>query len=232
MWYILTLIDFMIVALGMYLSTISGWMLPVALLLVGVGQHRLTLMAHDGAHGNADGISTRLILALFTVGSNGYKGHHFLHHREVGTVRDPEKDVKKNMWLVWSNRRLWRMWQMPFDMLGFGALNIYSLLVEFWKRSKYPDALGVGILWTGILMTLYVTHSFWILGVWTAALFSTFWAVFRQRMLIEHCNTGIKHPTRQYNALWWEKLLYLPHNTDLHFEHHRNPWIPCWRLKR
>lgn len=233
MWFLLTLSDLALIALGFIIAAQSNWLWPVSILIIGIGQHRLALMAHDASHGHAPRIVSRGTFALLMVGLDGYQRHHSVHHHFVGMPGDSERRVTEPLHHEWYRSRWVRLKRYFFtDSLGFGAINIWRLLKEFWRRASVFDALVVALVWSSIIAATIVLHSLWGLWLWVSAITSVFWAVFRQRMLTEHVGCVVSHPTRTYHASWWEKILYLPHNTDLHKEHHNNPGIPCWKLAR
>jgi fatty acid desaturase len=76
---------------------------------------------------------------------------------------------------------------------------------------------------------MLVDRTLWILLIWYAASLTAFWAVFRLRMWTEHVGT---RETYRVSVSWWQRALYLPHNTWYHYEHHRWPSIPYWNLPR
>ena len=67
----------------------------------------------------------------------------------------------------------------------------------------------------------------WVSYLWWWAYFTSYWATFRLRALSEHHGTaGTHHLDAGRLARAW----FLPHNTWLHWEHHRHPRVPCWNL--
>jgi fatty acid desaturase len=232
MWYLLAAADILIIAAGMAVASLSGWWIVLGVLIVGIGQHRLALMAHDAAHGHSGSdIVARLVFAPFGIGLDSYRGHHFLHHRAVGTPQDPELTVKNHHRKQWKFQPTYPVKYFLTDCLGLGADNILWVTIEFWSRASKKDAAVVMSFWVFILTACLLTGGWWVLLLWELSLVTTFWAVFRQRMFTEHVEVWVGHTTK-YSASWWEKITYLPHNTDLHLEHHDRPAVPCWKLKR
>jgi hypothetical protein len=56
---------------------------------------------------------------------------------------------------------------------------------------------------------------------------TTFWAVFRLRIYIEH--VGIPETHRVHLSLW-QRVLFAPHNIWIHWEHHKHPFVPYYQL--
>jgi fatty acid desaturase len=61
------------------------------------------------------------------------------------------------------------------------------------------------------------------------ALGTSFGAVFRLRVWTEHVGTADVH---RISARLFYQLIFLPHNTWCHFEHHRFPSVPFWNLPK
>jgi hypothetical protein len=75
-----------------------------------------------------------------------------------------------------------------------------------------------------------VALGYWpVIALWFGALATSYWAFFHLRMWIEHVGTDGTH--RVYLS-WWQRLLFAPHNTWYHYEHHRWPSVPCHLLPR
>jgi fatty acid desaturase len=60
------------------------------------------------------------------------------------------------------------------------------------------------------------------------AFVTSFWCVFRLRMLTEHLGTPTTHCV---SPAWWQRAIFLPHGTWLHDVHHVNQNVPCHRLE-
>ena len=56
---------------------------------------------------------------------------------------------------------------------------------------------------------------------------TTFWAVFRLRVYMEHVGTDETH--RVHLSLF-QRALFAPHNIWIHWEHHTHPSVPYWAL--
>ncbi|HEV3002836.1 MAG TPA: fatty acid desaturase family protein [Pirellulales bacterium] len=217
-------------------GTIDYWAVYVlAIFVIGTRQHALAIMGHDGAHRLAcrprwlnDLVTVLFCFWPLGLGISAYRKHHFTHHRHPGTYIDPELAYKRSrapQWDLPSPRRRPFLYFMK-DIVGLGLADlVYVMLVV--PPVRVMDLLGPLLWWTVALAVIISTGGVWILAVWFLALVTSFWAMFRLRIWTEHLGTGDVH---RISAHWWQRLLFLPHNTWCHFEHHRWPTVPCWNL--
>lgn len=206
-----------------------------AAFVIGNRQHALAILAHDGAH--------RLICynrklndfltGVFTfwplwVPLQGYRDFHFAHHKHVGTEKDPELKIKrkeKPQWdLPFSRKKL--IWNCVLDLMGRGAFNVFNLALAIRPRN-FQDFLPV-LLWHGTAIGLLGLNGLlWVYALWQISIFTTFWMFFRLRGWLEHQGTGDTH---RVNVRWWQKILFAPHNSWTHWEHHEYASIPYHNL--
>jgi fatty acid desaturase len=236
-WLVRAAIDWAVIALDLW--GVRRWNHPVGyflgLIVLASRQHALSILGHDGAH---FGISKRRkvndslasLLAMWPLGSglDGYRKFHFLHHAATGTDKDPELTHKRWAAPQWSlpmtRGRMGRY--LIRDLMGFAVIDIIRI-IRIVKPASRRDQLGPMLWWTVALAVLFLTGQLWIAAMWFGATISAFWAIFRLRMWTEHTGTSATHRT---SAQWWERALFVPHNTWCHYEHHRWPSIPCWNL--
>jgi fatty acid desaturase len=220
-------------ALTMYLD--SPWAWPAALLVIGNRQHALSILGHDGGHRLVsrrkwlnDALTNLLCFWPLGVGIHGYRKFHFSHHRLTGTVADPELELKRLATPLYdlpaTRGRMVR--QFCKDLLGGGLREIIDL-VQHVRPLTAGDRLGP-LLWWMMVGGLCVALGWWLaVLLWFGAMLSAYWATFRLRIWIEHIGTSDTH---RVHAAWWQRLLFAPHNTWYHYEHHRWPAVPCSRL--
>jgi fatty acid desaturase len=207
----------------------------LAVYVVGNRQHALAIMGHDGAHGAAcrprwlnDWLTCLLCFWPLGLGLDGYRKHHFTHHRHTGTDVDPELEYKG-----WGAPR----WDLPtrrerfarclvLDLLGLCPREL-ALLRRTIPAHSPRDVLGPLLLWSAGLAVLLWAHALWIGLIWVAGLATAFWAMFRLRVWTEHMGTPGTHRIR---VSWWQRMLFAPHNTWYHWEHHRWPSLPSGNL--
>jgi len=206
----------------------------IAVLVVGTRQHALAVLAHDGAHHHVtrvrwlnDAVTSFFCFWPLGVGLHGWRKFHFKHHRTVGTANDPELQIKRKYSRRWSpNTKQWR--QFILDLMGFSALEA-TMLIRLAPPERKIDFIGPVL----VLLTAWTIVLYWAdwraLAIWHIAAATSFWAMFRLRAFTEHVGTTSTHRLRE--PPWWKKLLYLPENTWLHWEHHKYPAIPTRLLK-
>ena len=101
------------------------------------------------------------------------------------------------------------------------------MLMRLSKPPRVGDAIAP-LLWHAMVGALFVQLGLWWAPVlWYASLSTAFWAFFRLRVWTEHVGTLQTH---RLSATWWQRALFLPHNTWCHAEHHENAAVPCWAL--
>ena len=205
----------------------------LAVFVIGTRQHAIAILAHDGAHRHAspirwlnDGATCVLGFWPLGIGLDGYRKFHFAHHQHLGQEGDPELVHKRRF------ADKWRLETSPLqlfltDLLGFAWREVVFAIV-LMRPARAMDVIGP-LSMIGAAVFLAVSNGLAdLIIVWYLALYTSFWAVFRMRAYTEHVGTtGTYHLTE---PAWWKKLLYLPANTWLHWEHHKWPGIPSWRL--
>jgi fatty acid desaturase len=97
------------------------------------------------------------------------------------------------------------------------------------SQASFSDLLPIVLWWSAAVAALAVFGGLWILPLWFIASATSFWASFRMRMWAEHQGTSGTH---RYRTKLWQKLLFLPHNIDYHYEHHLHAGIPLWILPK
>ncbi len=203
--------------------------------LLGPRQHALSLLAHDAVHGT---ISRRRwlndllgqVLAFWPLFGplDSYRDFHLLHHRTLGTDRDPELAFKQ--WNPDDFRTPLSRWRLLGwflrDVLGFSWRKVFQLGKLSPPRTR-RDFWGPIAWWLTAELVLWRCGWLWAGRLWWFAYFSSYWAFFRLRAWTEHMGTLGTH---RIHAGWLARWLYLPHNTWYHWEHHLHPSVPCWNL--
>ena len=220
------------ISLAYHFDHIAGYALAV--LTVGTRQHALAVLAHDGAHlhvtGNRwvnDAVTSFFCFWPLGVGLHGWRKFHFDHHRFVGTAADPELGIKNKYPARWSPATNQRR-QFFADLLGFSVLES-TMLIMLAKPIRIVDVLGPVVTIVASWAAVLYWADWRALAIWHVASGTSFWAVFRLRAFTEHVGTTSTH--RLSEPSLWKKLLYLPENTWLHWEHHKWPAVPARQLK-
>jgi fatty acid desaturase len=233
-WLWRVMLDWSIV-LGCFILCGAFWFAwPICIPLLATRQHALGILGHDGAHRLAcsnkfwnDVLTSLLCLGPLGIPLGGYRHFHFGHHRHVGTDKDPER-IHKRLFPQWEPplhyRTLTR--QILVDLLGGGIPHI-AMAIWLTRPRSLRDAWLCPLISLTFLAICWYSNTLWIPILWFGTQITAFWAVFRLRLWSEHAGTN---STYRIKADWWQRLLFLPHSTWYHWEHHYNPNIPCWSL--
>lgn len=214
---------------------------PVCNLLIGCRQHALAILGHDATHqlvscnrvvNDLIGNWSTLYLLLFSI--NSYRKFHFDHHDNLGTDLDPELDARKaqsllgSLWkLPQTKKRFWL--EAALSLVGIRFYCYLFLVIGLFPRT-ITGLVYIVLLWTVVLGILWATGQWWILGVWFVSLATSFWMAFWLRTWTEHIGTAGTAGTHRIVGTWWQRFLFMPHNTYYHYEHHQHPGTPFYQL--
>jgi fatty acid desaturase len=221
------LFDWAIVIGAMASTSLSFWLIPLALFVVGNRQHAIAFLGHDGAHRlitRNDKVNDVLCTAMcfwpLGISLNGYRAFHFKHHAFLGTENDPEPKF-----ILPSSLRLAYV-RFGSDLFGNGWKNVVMAL-RLMIPSKIVTLIGpVTFVISTALLLIYFGYGLVVI-LWFAALYSSFWAAFRMRIWIEYASIKGTHRV-ELNC--WERLLFAPHNSEYHWEHHLYSDVPYSQL--
>ena len=231
-WLIALAIDYAMIALAFLLAYEWNWQAyPLSILLLGIAQHRIAILGHDGAHGlisNNKKLNYWLaqILCFWPLLTDikSYREFHMEHHRHTGNESlDPELHLKQDRYQIPKARK---------QLYGRFLLDCCGVsIAEFIEVGVYIGRKG-NPLWAASFPLLSCLLSFWAGHPEFFVLFmlskpTTFWAVFRLRVYTEH--VGVPGTHRIHLSLW-QRLLFAPHNTWMHWEHHNYPQVAFWQL--
>jgi fatty acid desaturase len=213
----------------------AGYLLAV--MALGPLQHAIGVMAHDGAHKRIsknpalnDFLTIFFGLAPLIMPFKLYRDFHFGHHLHTGTEKDGELEFKRTLAPAWDLplRKGQLLKTAIKDCLGLNlkeALKMGGAL----SQATVKDLLPIVLWWSAAVGALAYFGALWILPLWFIASSTSFWASFRMRMWAEHQGTAGTH---RYSTKLWQKLLFLPHNIDYHYEHHLYAGVPLWNLPK
>ena len=210
----------------------------LAVIAIGSRQHAILILAHDGSHGHVsanrrlnDLLTNLLSLWPFGMGLSGYRKFHFAHHRYMGTEADSEYIHKKKSAPAYdlpaSPQRIVRF--AVTALFGEGSDDQMYFVGYIIARNSLRDKVAAVAIWVAIALVLWHFDAWWIALLWFVALGTSFGAVFRLRVWTEHVGTAGVH---RISARLFYRLVFLPHNTWYHFEHHHFPSVPFWNLPK
>ena len=216
----------------------------VAVVWIGSRQHALAVMAHDGVHGlivrnrRTNDLLAELLLAWpVLVPFRSYRHVHRLHHRHLGTARDP--DFARNrperlgrrggamefarimLGLNAEQRGL-----LAFFAWGDGAIETETLKPRAWLRGGYY-ALVLGAAWAFGGLSLLAQY-------WLVPLFTWFLFCMRLKGTAEHFaveGSDALSLSRSIRPGPLARLLIAPKQVYCHIEHHLYPSVPHYRLR-
>lgn len=244
-WFRAWLLDWALIILtfgSFYQLNFAWWAWFPFLLIMGGLQHRVGILAHEGAHGLIarssfwnDFWATWGCFVPLGMSFQGYKRFHSKHHAFVGTDTDPERihtqDLKLGQWEIpIAPLTLGRY--ILTDFLGGGIPHL-AKAAQLTQPSSWQEAIKVPIFHTLLFFLFYIHGLWWITPLWFLSLVTGFWVWFRLRMFTEHVLAQGQTTTNKLKLKGWENALaffLLPHNTWEHDKHHHNSQIPYYNL--
>lgn len=233
-WLLALTTDYAIIAGAFYIAYIWGWIAyPFTLLFLGIAQHRLSVLGHEGVHGIISRnkhvnywLAQLLCFWPLMTDIKSYRKFHSEHHRHAGIeYSDPEFELKHDRYHFPITRK--KLFSRFFlDLFGGSFAEFLEATVYFAKRDNPFWAPSFVIISAALT---YFTGHFEFFVLFMLAKPTTFWAVFRLRIYTEHVDI---EGTHRVHLSLWQKLLFSPHNIGIHWEHHNYPQIPFWQLPK
>lgn len=238
-WIQAAIFDWIIILIAFSLSYISLWFIPLSMLIIGNRQHALGILGHDGAHQlvyKKSKLLNDLLTNIFTFYPLGiclkeYREFHWDHHRNTNNDKDPEillKATKPNS--MTGPVMLDKVIKHGImDLLGVGIPHIIAFM-WYIRPKTLKNSVPSIILFIFVCILLYY-KIYLVPFLWFGALLTTFWFFFRLRVWTEHVGLN-EGETLRFTPTLLEKILFLPHNTWLHYEHHEKPSVPFSELPK
>lgn len=241
-WLLAALFDWGLIIGAMACAIISGniWVYIIAVFVIGNRIQGLALLGHEGAHYlvSRNKVLNDFLSNIFTFYAYGfniypYRKMHINHHLYLGSQLDPELDEKRKTPTAWdlpmSKREMFKQF---FHDLFFGAIKEEMSFITWLGKPKNSMDFFIHTLWYIVVLgSIYYFAGpivlVKVIFLWEISVTSTFWAMFRLRMYTEHMGTENAY---RIAPSWWQKILFLPHGTWHHWEHHANFHVPFFRL--
>jgi fatty acid desaturase len=210
-----------------------GYMLAVFIL--GNRQHALALLGHEGTHyaihkDRRINDATSDVLGMWMVGltTSGYRNVHFQHHRHLNTERDPElmhRSSKAPQWdLPITVQRIAAYAAM--DMIGYSASD-YMMIVRSAKPDSKTVYIPMALMHFVFIGGFVAAGQAWVPVLWYFSLLTSFMAFFRIRTWLEHQGSDDTH---RLTLTKLQSVIFAPHDSWYHYEHHTYPSVPHRRL--
>lgn len=205
----------------------------LAIFPLGSRQQGLGALFHDAAHGLV-ARSRRLNdllgapLAAWPLGLTlaGYRRYHLVHHRALGTDRDPEVGHRLLLphWRLPVRRR--QLLHFASDLIGGGLPHLLAA-GRMTRPVRAREAVLFVLAWAAALGLAWQLGVLWVPALWVASIATTFWSGVRLRIFTEHLGTRGTHRIRMHRVF---EAIVMPHSIGLHWEHHHFPEVPFHNL--
>lgn len=247
-WVIAILANWLVITAAIVCAFhLGNWAIYLlAVFVIGTRQHALAVLGHHAAHfhvSNNIRINDLLanLFAAWPIGYSlsGYRRSHFEHHRTAGSDADPELTLHRMFPRKWSaDANQFRLFVT--DIFGFGSYELLLLWTNLmrWQpltpaSRRIEEYLGLALWRIGAVILIALIYG-WMASaaavlLWYGALLTTFFAAYRLRCL--HARIAGTQPYGGKQPALWQRLLYLPANSWLVWEHYAWPSIPLRRLK-
>lgn len=225
-WLAKLLIEYALIvgAFALLLWSRSLLVFLAVVLLLGTRQHALAVLGHDAVHGHAGPLGRALAGLCFWplgISTGSFRRFHFDHHARVGTLYDPELELR---WYGERDRARFGRWLPMLNCIGYSVPAMLRLL-RHAKPTSFVDALGPAVF----VVVLVVLGPWPVIAAWYIAIYTSFHACAQARAFTEHQGlTTFRKP----RPVWWRRIVYLPWGTWLHWEHHQWPGLPVRELAR
>lgn len=231
--------------LSRYLSSTISTILAFPLLLA--AQRCFQVLVHDSAHffyssepGRNDLLGNYLSAGFIGMSVPAYRKVHFQHHKNNGSVDDPEyismDDIRAQGGLL------------KLCVTFLLGLRLFELIKKYYFKpiSKNENRLETVDNVDWLSFTLKLSHivicqvslltvflfvdvaHFYLIWIYLAISISPLLS--RLRFLVEHPERG--ETTMTTLASIWELVFFAPNSFNYHFEHHCWPSVPPYKLRK
>lgn len=237
-----------IAAIGLALRIGTWWSAVAAFVVVSTRQHAHLILYHDAVHGHLARVAqiNDFMVNLFVgvpalLPVEVYRPLHIDHHHELGTDRDPERQ------LLYANQA-WNYQPLPFGALLrqlLGDLLIVNGVrtIAAWRKSRpFPpisaQTMIIAAAWLivlGLWVKVEPEVAMIALALWFGPLLTLTQLLQKLRSYAEHSGgPGVTPGWHDWTYSWRPGLLgrmtIWPYNINRHREHHQQPDLPWHQL--
>ena len=236
-WLAAAALDWSIIAAAFIAVALDARALPAAWLIIGNRQHALAILMHEAAHGSIararwlNDLAARLVVSWpLGIPLDGYRQFHLAHHVHLNDPDDPEQLFKTAHPSYLAPRSKWRI---AADLAGDLAFQHLTELRTFYRLAvipRDPELLAVAFVWLQAALASTALGLWWLVPLWAVSFASVTWGHNRLRIWLEHSGAPAVE-TWRVRLPWPLEWILRPHRVGLHWEHHRHPKRPWWRLR-
>ncbi|WP_339721930.1 fatty acid desaturase family protein [uncultured Paraglaciecola sp.] len=218
----------------------------LAVLIIGGRQLSFAILMHDCGHNSLfkssklnQFVGTWLAAAPIFSDMQTYSRQHSLHHKDVGTAKDP--DLGNYAGYPVSKMSLFR--KILRDLSGLTALKFWFYILKTRAQDNksmvtniaFCRGLAVNLM---LFLSCYLAHVPWLYLLWLLAYNTTYFLFLRIRHVGEHAavpnplSRNMFENTRTTLSSWWERIIVCPVYVNYHIEHHLLPSVPPYNLKK
>jgi fatty acid desaturase len=237
-----------IITIGLALRIGAWWSAVAAFVVVSTRQHALLILYHDAVHRHfARDARINDVIANLFVGAPAllpvevYRPLHIDHHHELGTDRDPERQ------LLYANQA-WNYQPLPLgallrQLLGDLLIVNGARTIAAWRKSRTFPPIGAHMMM--IAAAWLIALGFWVkvepklamiaLALWFGPLLTLTQLLQKLRSYAEHSGgPGVTPGWHDWTYSWRPGLLgrmtIWPYNINRHREHHQQPDLAWHQL--
>jgi len=256
------LLDFAVIALALSVALAYWFSLPVTILcvlIIGVKQHALFVIAHDAAHyllydnRMINDLVGRVCATVQGLSMCTYRVIHRLHHNNLYGELDPDTALHggypRGKWYLirkllkdLSGLTAWKTY--AYFLGGAPALNTRTNVALRPLDDTSPKLKGearndrnVVIVFHLVMLGVFAWSGYLLqyLVLWILPLVTVVQAILRLRAISEHgATTDFSSPltaARTNVAPAWLAWLIFPHHVNYHIEHHLYASVPHYHLR-
>lgn len=225
--------------IGAYVMNPSIPMFLAASIVVGISQHGLAVLGHEGVHfcisrkkwlNDFVGSFFCMYPAMMTV--TAYRDFHFPHHKDPGSESDPETPLRRDLGKDWvpsfDMKKGMKLWALSFVGLSVRELIVFVKCIPI---GNIKDRVGLLAFWGVAGFVAYETGNLSVIGLCVYALSTTYFSHMRIQGWHEHSlSESNDTKTSRYSLPNPLYRLVMPNNIWMHYEHHKYPNVPFYRL--
>lgn len=248
--------DMAVIGVAVWLSTLTPWLYPVSVLLIGSRQRALATLLHESAHRTLARNKTLNGLLgsvcsgwlIFQTWHRYRQTHVIDHHRHLGEEpHDPDVRhyVSQGLYDPAVSPFGRRSAVAPFAVRFFGTQlrflvrdRLLPVSAPAVRRAALAEYFGFLLFWVAILGVLWradLLHAFVLL--WVVPYLTTFQVINWMIEVAEHfpltrmTDTELEMSRNRHGNLL-ERFLTGMHAESWHLVHHLRPAVPYWNLRR